>query len=198
MKLINLGLISIVLLLTGCQTTAPLTFQNTKDLKNYGVTLKIAGNQLKASSKAQGWNKNNKKDGYVGYGRGDSGWTFFHLKGEEAGNSCASAGAGGDAEWVITELYLSAYPEAVNADEKGEDFGDPQPDWVQEAFPAVDLSDGHLFTVADKKNGVTFLPVSNANGQDGYKFVYYSITVEECDGTGKLTLDPGFGNGGRK
>lgn len=187
----------VALVLTACQTPAPLSSGNIQSLSNYGVTLKIAGNELKAASRPQGWNKNNKKDGYVGYGPGESGWIFFDLKKEDAGNTCASADNGGDAEWVITGLYLSAYPETPNADEKGEKFGDPQPAWLQEAFPQVDLSDGSVFKVSDKNEGVTFLSLANANDQLGYKFIYYSVTVEECAGHGKLKLDPGIGNGGR-
>jgi hypothetical protein len=185
------------LFLTACQTPAPLSSQNTMNLKNYGVSLKIVGTKLKASSKPQGWNKANRKNGYVGYGQGESGWTFFHMKNEDSGNTCASAGAGGDAEWVITGLFVSAFPEDMSADEKGEKFGGSQPAWIQEAFPQVNLADGSLFAVDDKKDGVTALAVPNANGQAGYKFIYYSITVEECEGDGKLTLDPGWGNGGR-
>ena len=186
-----------VLFLTACQTPAPLSNLNTQNLKNYGVSLKITRNQLKASSKPQGWNKANRKNGYVGYGQGESGWTFFNLKNEDAGNTCASAGAGGNADWVITGLHVSAFPEEMSADEKGEKFGGPQPAWLKEALPQVNLADGSLFAVADRKDGVTALAVPNANGQEGYRFIYYRITVEECEGDGKLTLDPGWGNGGR-
>jgi len=189
---------AVMLLLAACQTPAPLSLQNTQGLKNYGVSLQIAGNRLKAKSRPQGWNKSNRKDGYVGYGPGESGWTFFNLKQEDAGNTCASADAGGNAQWVITGFYLSAFPEEPSADEKGEKFGTPQPSWLQEAFPQVDLADGSLFKAADKNLGVTFLSVANANNQAGDKFIYYSVTVEECNGSGKLTLDPGFGNGGRR
>lgn len=185
----------VVLLLTACQTPGPLSSQNTRDLKNYGVTIKIAGNKLKASSKPQGWKKDNKKDGYVGWEQGQSGWVSINLKNEDSGHIC---GAGGekDAKWVITEMYLSAFPEVMSEDEKG-DFGGRQPVWLKEAFPQVDLSDGSVFKAADKSQGVTFLSIANANGQEGEKFIYYSVTVEKCDQNVKIKLDPGFNNGGK-
>lgn len=199
MKLRILALLTLVFVLFAC--TAPPkfgSFLNNPYVKNFGVSLKIAGNKLKAKSKAQGWNRNGKKDGYVGYGPGEFGWVFLAMKDEDLGNTCESAGLGGDADWVITSVYLSAFPDPPATDEKGTKFGDPQPAWLQKAFPDVDLSDGHLFKTANKDEGITFYPIENANDQRGYKFAYYQVTVEECDGSGIHVLDPGIGNGGKQ
>jgi hypothetical protein len=199
MKRNILGWAVMVLVLTACQTPSPLSSQNIQSLKNYGITIKVAGSELKASSGPQGWNNKDRKDGYVGWGPGESGWVFFNLKNEDSGQVCGNLGDGKDAKWVMTELYLSAFPEVPDADEKGEKFGSPQPAWLQEAFPQVDLTDGSVFKAADKKDGVTFLSLANANAQEGDKLIYYRVTVEECsDNGGKLTLDPAFGNGGRR
>jgi hypothetical protein len=197
MKSSILGSVVVLLCLTACQTPQPFDIKNLESTRNYGVTLEAKNKKLKAKSKSQGWNKSGKKDGYVGFAPGESGWVFFSMKNEDTGNTCKSAGQGGNASWVITELLLSAYPEVTSADEKGERFGEAQPEWLKEAFPQAD-SNGRLFEATDKKNGVTFLSIANANDQKGERFIYYRVTVEECEGTGKYILDPGFGNGGRK
>lgn len=196
MKRNFLGWAVVALLLTACQTPAPIRSLDIQDLKNYGVTIKVTGGKLKASSAAQGWKSKGKKDGYVGWEKGQSGLVFFNLKNEDSGHVCGDSSKGKDAKWVITELYLSAFPEGPSADEKGQ-FGGEQPAWLKEAFPQVDLSNGKVFKT-DKKDGVTFLSLANANEQVGEKFIYYQITAEECkEGGKKLTLDPGIRNGGK-
>jgi len=166
-------------------------------LKNFGVSLdpKPAQNTVKVKSKAQGWNKGGKKNGYVGYDTDETGWTFFVVKNEVLGDSCS-----GTAEWVITKLRVSATGDP--ATEKGTNFGKKQAayPWLKLAFPNVDLSNGELFNKS-KDQGVIFLPVYNANGHpaaDGVKFIYYELTLTRCSDDLTLTTDPGWGNGGRK
>ena len=193
----KIKLFIVVLLLAGLSACAAkrmtVTTIDPKLFKNYGVTLDPKPNQntVKIRSKAQGWKKNGKKDGYVGYDKGDAGLTFFAVKKEDLGDSCA-----GTAKWVITKLLLSATGDP--ATEKGSNFDSSQTayPWLKEAFPNVDLSNGELFNKS-KAQGVTFLPVYNANRQQGYKFIYYEVTLSECSGDDVLTTDPGWGNGGR-
>jgi len=108
------------------------------------------------------------------------------------GDSCS-----GKADWVITELLVSATGDPDT--EKGTNFGNSQEayPWLEEAFPGVNLADGSLFPTVEKDEGVTFLPVYNANEQLGEKFIYYEVTLSECDGDKVLTTDPGWKNGGR-
>jgi hypothetical protein len=192
----KIKLFMVVLLMVGLSACAhnPLMVNttNVKLFKNFGVSLDPKPNQntVKVTSKSQGWNKNNKKNGYVGFAKGETGWTFFGVKKEDLGDSCS-----GDATWVITQLLLSG--EGDTGTEKGDDFGDPQPQWLQEAFPNIDLADGSLFKTNHKNEGVTFLPVFNANYQVGYKFIYYQLTLTRCSDGLPLTTDPGWGNGGR-
>jgi hypothetical protein len=163
-----------------------------KKSKNYVVILgpNASSNKVKIKTKAQGWKNDGKKDGYVGYAAKESGWTYFAVKKEEIDDSCA-----GSAKWVITQLRLSASGD--ESSEKGDAFGNKQPAWLQQAFPNVKLADGSLFKADDKMEGVTFLPAYNANYQLGEKFIYYEVTLSECDGEAVLTIDPGWGNGGR-
>ena len=175
---------------------------NTNDMKfskNFGVTLLAKPRRHKPTveikTKAQGWGKDDKggrKNGYVGYQQGEFGTTFFIIRNEDVGDSCS-----GKADWVITELLVSATGDPDT--EKGTNFGDSQEayPWLAEAFPGIDLTDGSLFTTENKNEGVIFLPVYNANGQLGEKFIYYEVTLSECDGDKVLTTDPGWKNGGR-
>ena len=165
-----------------------------KKSKNYVVILvpKPSDNKVVIKTKAQGWKNKDKKNGYIGYEKGDSGWTYFAVKKEEIDDSCS-----GTAKWVITQLRLSATGEEDT--EKGTDFGNKQPRWLQQAFPNVKLADGSLFKAADRNEGVTFLSAYNANYQLGEKFIYYELTLTPCgdDDGPPLTTDPGWGNEGR-
>ena len=197
----KIKLFMVILLMAGLSACAhnPPAVSNSviNSFKNYGVSLepKPAQNTVKVKSKAQGWKKAGKKDGYVGYALDESGWTFFGIKNEIMGDSCS-----GDADWVITQLLVSATGDEDT--EKGSNFGSSQAayPWLLEAFPNVKLSNGELFNKS-KDQGVTFLPVFNANGHpaaDGDKFIYYEITLSECGEEGDvLTTDPGWGYGGR-
>lgn len=167
-------------------------FVSTK-AKNFGVTLDAKPQQqtVKVTSKAQGWNKSGKKDGYVGYARGESGLTLFMVKGEDVADRCS-----GSAAWVITRLRLAS--EGDPGEQKGSNFGSPQPAWLAEAFPGVDLGDGDLFNT-DRDGGQTFLPVFNANQQEGEKTIYYEVTLTPCDeNIPSFTTDPAWGNGGKR
>ena len=185
--------ILLVFIFSGCASNNIVTMSN--QVKTYGVSLEAKPNpapgSIKVKSKPQGWQKNNKKDGYIGYDKGQSGFTAFSIKKEDLGDSCAES-----AEWVITKLELASAGDTST--EKGNNFGQPQPRWLKEAFPAVDLSNGELFGVADKADGRTFLLVHNANAQKGYRFIYYRLTLTRCSDGLELQTDPGWGNGGRR
>ncbi len=198
----KIKLFMVVFLMAGLSACAPtqkaVSYNMVIALKNFGVSLepKPAQNTVKISSKAQGWKKNGKKEGYVGYAKGETGWTFFAIKKENLGDSCPSEDGSGTAEWVITQLLLSATGDEVT--EKGNNFGNSQVlyPWLKESFPNVDLTNGVLFDKT-KDQGVTFLPVYNANGHEGEKFIYYKLILSQCSSTKVLTTDPGWRNGGR-
>lgn len=178
--------------LTGC-TQLVFNTEALKASKNFGVWLKPKPDQdtVKIKSKAQGWNRTNKKDGYVGYAKGESGTTFFGIDEKNLGASCET----GTADWVISRLRLSVNGNEV--EEKGSGFGSAQPAWLKQAFPDVNLTNGVLYEATSTK-GVTFLPVYNANAQEGPKFIYYEVTLTNCASNSTLTTDPGFGNGGHQ
>ena len=117
------------------------------------------------------------------------------------GDTCPAEVGAETADWVITRLLLSATGDP--ATEKGSDFDQQQPAWLQEAFPNVKLRNGELFT-ATKDQGVTFLSVFNENGHQENelpkeRFIYYELTLTPCDEEDgpPLTTDPGWQNGGR-
>jgi len=181
--------------LSGCgkeSTTDINTVINTAE--NYGVTLEAKPDEgiVYIPSKPQGWDSETRKNGYVGYGAGQTGWTFFAVDVEVMGDSCS-----GEAKWVITQLRLSAKGDVDT--EKGNAFGQRPPGWVKKAFPNVN-NHGVLFPTNSGEEGVTFLSVYNANRHKrskGKKFIYYEVTLTRCSDGLSLTTDPGWGNEGR-
>ena len=201
----KIKLLMVVLLIAGLsacgQKKMTVMTIDPKSFKNYGVSLepKPGQNSVKIKSKAQGWKKGGKKNGYVGYDQGEAGLTSFAVKKEDLGDFCEKEDGSGTAEWVITRLRVSATGNP--ATEKGTNFGNSQTayPWLALAFPNVVLSNGELFN-RSKDQGVTFLPVYNANGHpaaDGVRFIYYQLTLTRCSDGLELTTDPGWGNEGR-
>jgi hypothetical protein len=163
-------------------------------VKNYGVTLEAKPDEgiVYIPSNPQGWESENKKNGYVGFGAGQSGWTVFVVDDEDTADSCSKT-----AKWVITQLRLSAKGDVDT--EKGNAFGEKPPGWVKRVFRNVD-DHGVLFPTNSRAQGVTFLSVYNANRNKrsrGKKFIYYEVTLTRCSDGLTLTTDPGWGNEGR-
>lgn len=187
MKLI--AIVMFAVMLTGCATQS----LSPKKSKNFGVSMEVKQGQgtVKLLSKAQGWKKSGKKDGYVGYAQGESGFTLFTIKKEDLAATCADG-----AEWVITQMALTTQGDANK--QKGVEitFGKKQPAWLFDAFPDVDLNTGFLLDVGIQ-DGRTFLIVNNANNQVGEKMIYYKVTLSPCDGGKAYSTDPAWGNGGR-
>ncbi|MDZ4731540.1 MAG: hypothetical protein SH820_16545 [Xanthomonadales bacterium] len=198
---------SMVLIVVGCSVAACAPQQmmqtNTMKLNNYWVTLDPKPSpppgELKIMKGPQGWEKDGKKDGYVGFAQGDSGAIVFALKKETSDNTCANAGLDGDAKWVITKVQLSTASDSSQtpSSEKG-DFSKAPDAWLKEAFPDVNISTGQIFPPVGGGVGSTTVIINNANNQEGYKFIYYQITASPCMGGQPVMTDPGFGNGGRK
>ena len=162
--------------------------------KRYFVKLKPkpAQDELEVKSPPQGYNKDGKKDGYVGFGEGEYGSITFYLQGEEMGAQCADG-----ADWVITEVALS---DEGDSEEKGTRFNMEQDDWLVEAFPGTVQSTGINYS-ATKDTGHTLVSVVDENDHPaawGPKTAYYRITVTECDDESEvLVSDPGVGNRGK-
>lgn len=173
--------------------------------KIYAVTLqpqKKGGNwEVKITSKAQGWLKNqwgnsDKGKGYVGFDVNDGGWVFFHVKNEDLAAGC---GADTDpADWVITGLQLSLTGDAGTF--KGS-FGGAQDPALKAMFPAVDLADGKVPVSGDPR---PFLALQNLNDvvakpDDKPYYVYYQVELTSCqDSALKIETDPVIANGGRR
>lgn len=172
----------------------------------FGVSLKPnvhpndpTKSSVQVKSKSQGWKKSGKKEGYVGFDEGESGWIFFGVKNEDMGDTCPVDG--GNAGWVISKISLSDSGDA--GDEKGDNFGVSQDAWLQKAFPQVTLSNGVIYdeSAPGASPGQTFAGIFNANATDDEVEVYYEVELRDCsDGSGKTRLktDPMVGNGGRK
>lgn len=194
MRLIVLIITLFVLAACAPQTEAPAKGK----VKNFGISLEAKPNQdeVKILSKPQGAGKAGKKDGYLGYAQGESGSVLFTIKKEDLSDNCA-----GTAEWVITQVALTAYGDPGS--EKGDDttWGTPQPDWLKLAFPGMNQQTGYVLDVQDKANAQTFAIVKNDNAQEGEKLVFYRVTLTPCDDQGgtlePLTTDPAIRNGGR-
>lgn len=196
----------LIAILGGCaaQGTSPpmAPFAKNHAAVQYGVVLNPTGSDLKVKSKPKGWNKNGKKDGYVGFAEGESGLVTFGIKGEDVDDKCPF-NTEGEAKWVITKIELSATgnPET----EKGDNFGGDQSEypWLKEAFPGVDLSNGRVFPPegfpeVDKYGGRSTVAIFSANQQEGETFAYYQVTATRCSTGASLKTDPGIGNGGRR
>ena len=190
------------ILVAACTPPGVIKPDDVKAQKIYAVTVVPKKNQqvwrLEIVSKAQGWKKANKKNGYVGFDVDEAGWTFFHVKNEDLAARCTDESD--SADWVITGLRVS-----VDGDEatlKG-DFGGTQPAGLARSFPGVNLVNGQLVDIP-VNNAVPFLAVYNANGQnaraDGEpRLIYYEVEVSPCHDQvdEPLTTDPAWGNGGR-
>ena len=189
-------LIVAVFLITAC---APQPVVPAKGkFKNFGISLEAKSSQgkVKILSKPQGMNKNGKQNGYIGFEYGQSGNVLFTVKNQDLSATCAD-----DAEWVITQIALTAYGDASS--EKGDDasFEQKQPLWLEEAFPAVDhTKNGYVLNVS-KADAQTFAIVKNNNPHDSEKMIYYRVILTPCDDQdGKLKplkTDPAIRNGGR-
>lgn len=188
--------LALAMLLTGC-VSLKLDPMSTRTV-NFGVSLEpetgLMPSGIKVRSKPQGWQRGNKKDGYVGYSRGESGFTTFSIRNEVAGARCGDTE--NPADWVITKLELASQGNATT--EKGSNFGQPQSKWLKKAFPRVNMKNGELFNVNDKADGRTTLFAYNANAQKGYRLIYYRVTMTRCSDGHVIETDPAWGNGGRR
>lgn len=192
-------LILTVFLIAACapQPVAPAKGK----IKNFGISLEAKPNpspgRVKILTKAQGSGKAGKKDGYVGFEEGESGVVLFKVKNGDFSATCADT-----AEWVITQVALTAFKDK-NSDKGDEQtFGQPQPSWMQEAFPDIDPKKNGYVLDVDKNDAQTFVVLRNDNAQEGEKLIYYRVTLTPCDDQdGKLKplqTDPAIRNGGRR
>lgn len=191
-----LFLVSIVMVAGCTKMSSTNTVLTVSGKTQYGVVLQPTGSKLKVISKPKGWNKAGKKDGYVGFAKGESGIITFGIKNSEVGDSCPAYDGG--ASWVITKMELSGTGDS--ATEKGDNFGGDQTaqGWLQQAFPDVDLSDGVIFEAATLEEGRTSVSIIDANNQIGRTFAYYQVTATKCSDGTTVQIDPGVGNGGRR
>ena len=184
-------------MLTACaaQPAAP----SKGKVKNFGISLeaKPSQNSVKILSKPQGDRKAGKKNGYVGFAKGESGKVLFTVKKEDLSDTCD-----GTAEWVITQVALTAYGDETK--EKGDEttFDKKQPTWLKDAFPDTDPGNNGYVLNVTKDKAQTFAIVQNDNAQAGDELIYYRVTLTPCDDLGgKLKLlvtDPAIRNGGRE
>ena len=160
--------------------------------------------ELEVVSNPQGIDKSGKEKGWVGFGEGDVGTITFDLRGEGGGsdakNQCHDSGP--SAKWVITNIRLSDNGDV--ATQKGLNFGNPQHEWLVQAFPGVEEDTGVIYDV-DKSKGTTSVAIFNMNDHPaswGVKIAYYEVTATKCSNGGPdpdttATTDPGVGNRGR-
>lgn len=183
MKIFVLAMAIVALLVAGCATYSmrPASVPTTR---NFVVQLQpkvnASKNDLQIKTKPQGVGKNGRKDGYVGFGEDESGFIVLTLKGEEPGDRCPGAADPGTANWVISRVDLSASGDPDT--EKGDAFGESQPDWLALAFPDVDLDDGSVFAADPGEEGTTTVVLDDNNGQEGERFIYYRVTAQKCGG----------------
>lgn len=173
--------------------------------KIYAVTLqpqkKGGAWEVKITSKAQGWLKNqwgnsDKGKGYVGFDVDEAGFVFFHVKNEDL-----AAGCGSDtdpADWVISDLHLSLTGDPGTF--KGS-FGGAQDAALKAMFPAVDTANGRVPVAGDPR---PFLALQNLNAVsakpgDAPYYVYYQVELTSCqDSSLTIKTDPVIANGGRR
>ncbi len=205
MKFVIVCLLFLSAMLLGCSAQGPnppmTVFSRDVAAIQYGVVLQPTANKLMVRTAPKGWERNGKKDGYVGFAKGESGLLTFGLKGEDVGSYCPF-NTDGTADWVITKIELSATGDPVT--EKGTNFGRDQSayPWLKEAFPGVDLSNGRVFPAIgknpeDKNEGRGSVTIFSANEQAGDTFTYYQVTATRCSSGATVETDPGIRNGGR-
>lgn len=190
MKKIVVVLLSMVL--AGCVSNIAKDFGKPFEVR---FEAKPSQGEVKVLTKAQGYKARGRRYGYVGYAPGESGLTFFAVKNKRKALTCE-----GGADWVITHVQLTT--EGDPDEQKGTGFGSEPPDWLPLAFPEVDPDNGDLFGPVDASDGTAYLPVNNANAQEGFQMIYYQVTLSPCDDAGgtlsPISTDPAWGNGGKR
>jgi len=201
MKFLIICLLFLGTVLGGCAspgTNPPMTaLSRNVAAVQYGVVLQPTGNKLRVDTGPRGWEKNGKKDGYVGFAPGESGLLTFGLRSEDVDSVCIDDTPTTSARWVITKIELSATGDPVT--EQGTNFGNDQSayPWLKEAFPGVDLTNGHLFFAGDKYEGRGVVTIFSANQQQQDTLAYYRVTATNCRDGDTVDTDPSIRNGGR-
>ena len=164
------------------------------DFENYQVVLEpdVELKLLKVITPAQGWEKDGKNAGWVGFARGKNGTITFTLNALPVKPVC-TADAANSAEWVISKVELSKNGNPQS--QKGSNFGTNQKGWIEDAFPQMNPDNG---VIKGGGTGTIAVVVQDLNNHRGGQTGYYQVTAKRCSDGLELVTDPGFGNGGRR
>lgn len=196
MKFLISCVLFLAILLSGCRTAPADLDMSTTDFESYTVVLvpNLQTNQLDVMTDPQGWDKDDKQKGWVGFARGKYGSVNFVLN-ELPSKSVCTDTPSTSADFVITKLELTKNGNPQT--QKGKNFGTNQTGWIENAFSQMNPADGVVIDV-DKSKGSTSYVLENKNNDRSQRKAYYQITVTRCSDDLSLMTDPGIGNGGRR
>jgi hypothetical protein len=181
------------LFLISCAQNEPLTIQRSGNLENYTVVL--TANRGSTELKIRNGPKrcNNGKEGCMDFNTNKLGTVNFRFYGRQRERDCNTRRK---ADWVITNVQLSELGDP--ATDKG-DFPNVPPQWLIDAFPDIDTTNGVIYA-SDYKQAertVTFINLNNNDLADP-KDIYYQVTATSCrDSSKTITIDPKIRNLGK-
>jgi hypothetical protein len=140
---------------------------------------------------------NGQGPGCIAFKKGITGTVTVYIKGATIDEECALVGP---PNYVITQIKVTDQ-QVVNT-EKGEFPPDPaSADWMQAAFPTIDMATGVVYQVDYNKGATPSAAFINNNAHDaglGVKNVWYHVTATKCDNSGAtLVSDPRIRNYGK-
>ncbi len=184
----------LVLLLLGCTTTSAQVGVLSADPERFTVVLNpnLDENRLDILSPPQGWDKVDKKNGWVGFDLNESGTVTFIMN-ELPSKSVCTDDPETSAGWVITKFELTK--NGKKETQKGHNFGTQQKGWIERAFPQMNPDDGSVLNADKSKASISFV-LDNLNNDDKQRTSYYQVTATRCSDGLSLMTDPGIGNRG--
>ena len=193
-KIQPLFVMTIALLCAACTSPPEQLNLLSQDFENYQVILipSLAEKRLDVYSEAQGWEKDGKNKGWVGFAPGKSGTITFTLNALPLKPVC-TADEATTAEWVISKVELTKNGNPQT--QKGHNFGSEQRGWIERAFPQMDPETGKI---EGGGIGTIAVVVQDLNNDRGKQTGYYQVTARRCSDDLELVTDPGFSNGGRR
>ena len=191
---LNLTIALLVIGLTACSKPAqqdPVSMRVAPKKADIEFTVTNAGG-LKALKPQgnQSCTGDGPKDGCVLFDRGEAGIITFGIKNGKKDALCDDRPP--QPQWVIRQIRLTSSGDLATG--KG-DFTVPQPQWLQDSFPQVNLKTGVVYS-AGVNSATSSAVVVNFNSHAGEQFIFYEVTASDCDNSEFPRTDPRIQNKG--